>query len=225
MDETRLFRLLSWLSPSFPVGSYAYSHGIEFAVHAQMVRDQETLTKWLEGVLEYGTGRLDAIIFHSVYKSSTSQLDELVQLATVLKGTRELSQESLLQGRAFAMALESSWHSPRTDEFSSFHLSRDKVVPYAVAVALACKQNEIPPAAALTAYLHALASGLVSAGMRLIPLGQTDGQSVLAKLESTVCEVAAYAMSAPLSDLGTSTPILDWVSMQHEILHTRLFRS
>ena len=225
MDLPRLFRLLSWLSPSFPVGSYTYSHGLEFAVEAGLVRDRVTLEEWVEGILRFGTGRMDALIFSTAYGAAPCRLDDLAELATALRGTREFSQESLQQGRAFAAVLKASRPVSAGHDANSVPAPRATPLPYPMAVALACRQHEIPLTCALTAYLHAFASNLVSAGIRLVPIGHTDGQIALARMETPVDEVVAEALRAPEEDWGTATPILDWASMQHESQRTRLFRS
>ncbi len=220
MNLRQLFRLLSWLSPSFPVGSYTYSHGLEFAVEARLVHDRTTLEEWVEGILRFGTGRMDALIFSTAYGAALWRLKDLAELATALRGTREFSQESLQQGRAFATVLEASW--PVSADYTN---SMPAPLPYPMAVALACRQHEIPLPCALAAYLHAFASNLVSAGIRLIPIGHTDGQIALARMETPVDEVVTEALRTPEEDWGVATPILDWASMQHESQHTRLFRS
>lgn len=225
MDLSHLFRLMTWLSPSFPVGSYTYSHGLEFAVQEGLVQDRVTLAAWLEGILRYGTGRMDAALFVAAYRASPCDLEALVQLATALRGTREFSQESLLQGRAFMTTLQSSWTTCRSDDTEVLTGGADTDLPYAVAVALACRQHVIPPACALAAFLHAFVGNLVSAGIRLIPIGHTDGQIVLAQMETPVTEAVQVALQSQEADWGSATPMVDWTSMQHEIQYTRLFRS
>ncbi len=225
MNLAQLFRLLSWLSPAFPVGSYSYSHGLEFAVYENLVRDESTLAEWLEGIIRYGTGRMDAAIFAAVYRASSCDLKSLIQMAIALKGTSEFSRESLLQGRSFQATLESSWLPSEPGELLSLNGKDEEPLPYVVAVALACQQHEIPLTSGLGAYLHAFVANLVSAGIRLIPLGHTAGQAVLARMEAPIKAVVCEAMQIPVEDWGTATPMVDWTSMQHEVQHTRLFRS
>ncbi len=225
MELPQLFRLLSWLSPSFPVGSYTYSHGLEFAVETGLVHDRGTLEEWVEGTLRFGTGRMDAVIFVSAYRATPGDLADLGELATALKGTREFSQESLRQGRAFVSALEASRPAAAGKGPDPVPIPKASSWPYPLVVALACRQHDIPLTCALAAYLHSFGANLVSAGIRLVPLGHTDGQIVLARLETPVGEVVAEALQAREEDWGTATPMLDWVSMRHESQRTRLFRS
>ena len=218
MDLVSLYRLMSWLSPSFPIGGYTYSHGLEYAVDAVLVHDGASLEHWVEEILRHGTGRVDAIMFAAGYRARVCELAELVQLASAMRGTSELGRESMQQGRAFVAALEKSW----TADLSAYATTQ---LPYSIAVAFTCRANCIPLDMGLAAYLHAYVSGIVSAGVRLIPVGQSEGQRILANLGNAVEEVVEEALHTPMSDIGTPTPMLDWVSMQHENQHTRLFRS
>ncbi len=225
MDLPRLFRLLTWLSPSFPVGSYAYSHGLEYAVETGLVHNRTSLEEWLEGILRFGTGRTDAMIFVAAFRVNPRDLEELSDLATALKGTREIGQESLQQGRAFITAMLSSRPTFAHNAQNLWPSSPAKPFPYPIAVALACRLNGIPLTSALGAYLHSFVANLVSAGIRLVPLGHTAGQIALACMERPVAEVVKEALQATQEDWGSATPTSDWVSMKHETQHTRLFRS
>ena len=218
MDVLSLYRLMSSLSPSFPVGGYTYLHGLEYAVDAALVHDGASLEHWVEEILRHGTGRVDATIFAAAYRPRVCDLAELVQLASAMKGTAELGRESMQQGRAFAAALEKSW----TADLSPHATAQ---LPYSIAVAFACRAHCIPLDMGMGAYLHAYVSSIVSAGVRLIPVGHSKGQRILANLGNAVEEVVEEALHTPMSDIGTSTPMLDWASMRHENQHTRLFRS
>ena len=130
--------------------------------------------------------------------------------------------ESAAQGEAFTMMVQTAWKVPLLSQLSEGRAGR---VVYPIAVGVACAAAGIPLDPALQAYLHAFAANLVSAGLRLIPLGQADGQSAMVALESFVMTSAQKAMVTPLDELGTATPMIDWASMRHETQHTRLFRS
>jgi urease accessory protein len=221
MNSPELYRLISWLSPSFPVGAYTFSHGLEYAADAGLVSSSTELQDWIETVLRYGTGRVDAMLIRAAYDASEEELQDIIELASAMKGTSELSKESRSQGQAFAKTVASAWHC----DLSGLIQGEGIEAPYSVAVALACKGSNIPVASVLTAYLHAFVSNLVSAAMRLIPIGQTDGQKIIAGMADVVAEVVDDAMRSPMTDIGSSTPMVDWASMQHESQHTRLFRS
>jgi len=224
--EAALYRLLTWLSPSYPVGGFSYSHGLEYAIEADLVRDRATLVDWIETVLNKGAGRSDGVLFaaawRATYANDTEALDEIAELATAWRSSAEMALESGAQGAAFLAATRTAWPHPLLDRVALRHRG---ALALPVAVAIAAAAHQVPLDAALLAYLHAFASNLVSAGLRAIPLGQSDGQRALADLESAVGKAAATALSASLEDTGTAAPIVDWCSMRHETQYTRLFRS
>lgn len=209
------------MSPSFPVGAYTFSHGLEYAAEAGLVSSPAELQDWIEAVLRFGTGRVDAMLIRAAYEASEEELQDIIELAFAMKGTSELSKGSCSQGQAFAKTVASAWLC----DLSGLGQGESLQAPYSVSVAVACKGSNTPLTDVLTAYLHAFASNLVSAAMRLVPLGQTDGQIIVAAMANVVAEVVDDAMRSPLTDIGSSTPMVDWTSMQHESQHTRLFRS
>jgi len=218
-----LFRLMTWLSPSYPVGGFSYSHGLEAAVEAGLVKDRASLVDWLTHVLRHGSGMIDAVALAATWRAeSEAALDEIADLASALKGSAELALESELQGAAFAKITLATWPS---DPLARFVARRaGKAMPHAVTVGIACTQS-IPVELAITAYLQAFTANLVSAAVRLVPLGQTDGQLALAALAPVVAEIAALAQTKTLDDIGTASPMVDVLSMIHETQYTRLFRS
>ncbi len=220
MDLRGRYRLTAWLSPAFPTGGYAYSHGLEHAVEAGLVHDCATLREWITGILEFGAGWTDALFFCAAHRARPAEVDGLANLAAAMKGTRELRAESLLQGKAFSAAVAAAWESADV----SRRLDGPPLA-HPIAVARACRHHGIPLAEALPAYLQAMVAGFVSAGLRLVPLGHTDGQRVLAALEEIVVGSAARARCTPFAELGAAAPMVDWASMRHETQHTRLFRS
>ena len=221
-DKDALYRLLSWLSPNYPVGAFAYSHGLENAVEAGRVSSVDKLVEWIETALLLGTGRIDGVLYRESYRAAEKQdwttLDHLTELGTAFQPTSEIALESLSQGAAFLSATRNAWPAPALFELN------DKVI-YAIAVGTACAAHNIPLRDGLGGYYHAFVANLVSAGVRLIPLGQSDGQSALAALERSVAQAEEGAMTFALEDLGTATPQLDLYSMQHETQYSRLFRS
>ncbi|WP_404385707.1 urease accessory protein UreF [Caenispirillum salinarum] len=225
LDDLGLYRLMTWLSPSFPVGAYTYLHGLEWAVETGAVHDRLTLMDWVEGVLLHGAGRTDADLFRAGHGAVGVALDTVVEVADALRGTAELAMESANQGRAFLTAVTASWPHPRLDDLAARCRALERPPSYPVAVAVAASAHGVPLEPALTAYLHALAANLVSAAVRLVPLGQTDGQKAQAALAATVHEAASAALVRDWEDLGAAAPVVDLFSMFHETQYTRLFRS
>lgn len=219
-----LWRLLLWASPAFPVGSFAHSHGLEWAIEAGDVRDSATLRDWVEDALTFGTGRTDAILLAHAHRAAaardTARLAELAAVAAALAPARERRLETLGQGRAFAAAL-AAWPEVASALDS---LDRDALA-YPVAFGAACGAAGVALPEALLAYLQAFAGMLVWAAVRAVPLGQTDGLGVLAVIAPLAAQVAAEAQSAPLDAVGGAAWRLDIAAMRHETQYTRLFRS
>ena len=223
--ERDLARLMTWLSPAFPVGAFTYSHGLEYAVEVGLVTDREALIEWVGGVLEHGAGRNDAILLTHAYRAEGAGLDAIAELAAAMRGTAETALESDAQGRTFLDTVITVWPDPALIEGRA-RLAAAKIPPaYCVAVGMAAAAMGVALQATLAAYLQAFAANLVSAAVRLVPLGQTDGQRATAALEAVVLGVAAEAISASLDDLGSAALAVDWASMLHETQYTRLFRS
>lgn len=225
----RLLRLLAWLSPSFPTGGFSYSHGIEYAVEADLVRGRVDLEVWVGAILEHGAGRSDAMLFAAAHRA-VEQGDEagfvwVVERADAMRATSETALESSAQGRAFLSTVRAAWPGAELERWIRVVEGTGRPAAYPVAVALAAATSGIALFPATVAYLHAVAANLVSAGIRLIPLGQTDGQRTISALEPVALRAAATACATPIEDLGGRTPLVDWTSLSHEMQYTRLFRS
>jgi urease accessory protein len=224
--EAALYRLMTWLSPAYPLGAFSYSHGLEYAVEAGLVHDRDSLQGWVATAVGAGAGRSDAALLVAAWRAARvddrAALDEVVALAAAWRGTAETALESRAQGAAFLATTRVAWPHPLLDQLALRHRG-ELALPVAVGAAAAAQ--DVPLPSALTAYLHAFAGNLVSAGVRLIPLGQSDGQLVIAALEGVVAATASAVLATPLADIGTSAPLLDWCSMRHETQYTRLFRS
>jgi urease accessory protein len=224
-----LLRLLTWLSPAFPVGAYTYSHGLEYTVEAGLVASADDLQGWLEGLLEFGSLRGEALLFARAWRAAVAgDLAEALavsELADALRPTAELARESSAQGQAFLGALRQVWPHPFLLSWGAGLEKMQRPAPYAMAVALAAALEDIPLAAALAAFLQALAANLVSAGVRLIPLGQTAGLGVLAGLELALLRARDAALTCDPEDWGSASLGADWACMRHETQYTRLFRS
>ena len=221
-----LYRLMAWLSPAFPVGAFSYSGGIEWAVEAGDVTDAASLQRWLAVVLGDGGGYCDAVIFVHAHRAIADEDDALLhavaELAAALSPSKERHLETTSQGRAFVDAARAAWWCAALDRLAS---RWDGPIAYPVAVAVTAAGHGVPLAPALHAFLHAVAANLISAGVRLIPLGQTDGQRVLAALEPAIAAAAERAMATPLDDIGGAAMRADLAGMRHETQYTRLFRS
>lgn len=226
IDAAALHRLLAWTSPAYPVGGFAYSHGLEAAVEDGGVRDRATLVDYVSTVLEAGAGRVDGALLAAAQRAACAgddaALDAVAQLAAAWRGSAELALESLQQGGAFASVTAVVWPDARYVEFAARHPRR---LAHAVAFGAAAGWHGVPLRAALLGFLAGFAANLVSAGVRLVPLGQTDGQIAVAALVPVVEAAADAALLADLDDIGTATPLLDILSMRHETQYTRLFRS
>lgn len=223
MTDPALYRLMTWLSPAYPVGAFSYSHGLEWLVETGAVRDAATLVAWLEDVLAFGAGRNDAIFFTAAYRAAgdLDKLREIAELAAAFAPAAERHLETCAQGSAFSAVTRRAWRSPTLDRIDQ----DDAPLAYPVAVAVAAADHGIELALALPAYLQAFSANLVSAGVRLVPLGHTDGQIALTRLETPVARAAEAGLSLTLDDLGGATVLADIAAMRHETQYTRLFRS
>lgn len=207
-----LLSLVQWLSPAFPTGAYAYSHGLEFEITAGRVTSAPELADWLGQVLTYGAGLQDAILLaHAL--APEADLDALAGLARALAPSAERFQETLEQGTAFARA---------TSALTGLDLPPR---PMPVALGQAAQTLCLPKAQVIALYLHAFTANLVSAAVRFVPLGQTEGQAVLARLHPLIQNIAAQAATASLDDITTSTLRADLAATAHETMPTRIFRT
>jgi len=224
MDDNGLYRLLAWLSPSYPVGAFAYSHGIEWAVEDGRVADEEGLAIWIEDIVRGGSGWSDAVLFTAAYDAADDlqSARDINALAVGLAPARERDLETTAQGSAFLKAATDAWPFDGCDALSRAFGGK---AAYPIAVASVAAGHGIDRDAALLGYLHAFAANLVSAGVRLIPLGQTAGQRVLAALQQPVIETRDAASKADLAMLGGIAFLSDIAAMRHETQYTRLFRS
>jgi urease accessory protein len=230
IDDRALVRLMTWLSPAFPVGAYSYSHGLEWAVEVRRVWDCTSLADWTAAVLAHGAGRMDAVFLAAAMRAAnagdTAALGSIAERAAATRGTAELALESAAEGAAFLQAVRAGWPHPLLDILAAWLTeSNHPVLAYSVAVGVAAAAAGVPEDLAVAAYLHAFASNLVSAGLRLIPLGQTDGLKVLASVEPVIHAVTQAALEMTPEQIGSATLMVDWCSMRHETQYTRLFRS
>ena len=274
LTESGLYRLLAWLSPSFPVGAFSYSHGIEAAVEAGCVGDRASLEAWVAAILRHGAGRIDADLLRDAWRAVENiplplweregpvaqqregegngaggenpspsrcagpslshkgrgevDLAFLMLIATradAHRGTAETALEARAQGEAFLATCRAAWPHPLLDAWARALAEEKRAPSYAVAIGVAAACAGVPLAASLNAYLHGVAANLVSAGLRLIPLGQTDGQRALQALAPVVAACVTAALARPEADFGGCALAAELASIDHETQYTRLFRS
>jgi urease accessory protein len=219
-------RLLVWFSPAFPIGAFSFSHGLEWAVEAGDVHDRDSLAAWLGALVESGSGWTDAVLFAEAHRAAAAsknrRLAAVNELAVALQPSKERRLEATMQGEAFVRAVETAWPNPGLDRLRAAAASP---VALAVAAGAASAGADIPLPDAVEAFLTGFCQNLVSAAVRLAPIGQSDGLRVLAELETTIAASARRAGRATLSDLGGMALRSDIASMRHETQVTRLFRS
>jgi urease accessory protein len=225
-EAAALYRLMTWLSPAFPVGAFSYSSGIEWAVEAGDIVDAASLANWLSSMLADGPGFCDGVFLAHAHRAASLRDDaglrEIAELAAAFVPSRERQLETSAQGRAFIDIARAAWNCDGLEP-SIAHCGGSIVYP--VAVGLVSAAHAIPLAPTMHAFFHALTSNWISSGARLVPLGQTDSQRVLALLEPIVVATAKRALQASLDDLGSASFRADLAGMRHETQYTRLFRS
>jgi urease accessory protein len=224
MRESALYRLLAWLSPGFPTGAFSYSHGIEAVAESGGVADRASLEAWITAIVADGSGRIDADILSSAYHAAgaadRAALAAANRRGVAYRATAELALEATQQGAAFLATCRAAW----PDAFLA-GWEPDDGVCHSAAFGAAAARAGIALEDALIGYLQAFAANLVSAGLRLGLIGQTDGQRILAALEPVVARAADAALARDPADFGAATFAADLASMTHETQYSRLFRS
>jgi urease accessory protein len=214
-----LIRLLSWLSPVFPTGGFAYSNGLERAVHDGLVRTEADLQDWLRSIISHGSASNDQKFLAEGWRGAEAgaSCQPVAELALALAGSKERHLELTAQGAAFVVAVE-NWNFETRPELGDLH-------PLPVVVGAYCAVGGIALEIALTGYLQAIVSSQLQAAIRLSVLGQSGAARILAALEPEIARLVAVAAGSTLDDLGTATIMADIVSMKHETQTVRLFRS
>lgn len=213
MTSDAVLLLTQWLSPGFPVGAFAYSHGLETAIEHGYVLDGDTLRIWLEDILMHGGGASDVILLAAAFRAESDQIAGIDETARAFAASAERLMETVDQGAAFARTVDAIWQTNLI------------ALTYPVAVGRAARLQALPLDLTAQMYLHAFAANLVSAAVRLVPLGQTTGQKVLAGLADDIRQAAAQALTLTLDDLTSTCFAGDIAAMQHETQYSRVFRT
>jgi urease accessory protein len=225
-EAAALYRLMAWLSPAYPIGAFSYSGGIEWAVEAGDVTDAATLARWLAVMIAEGSGLCDAVLLGHAHRAivgnDDAALAAVAELGAAFAASRERFLETTAQGRAFFDTTRAAWPCAALDRLAA---AWDGPLAYPVAVGAAAAGHGIAVEPALAAFLQAVAGNLVSAALRLVRLGQTDGQRVLAGLEPVIADCVRRALACPLEEIGGAAFRADLAGMHHETQYTRLFRS
>ena len=209
--DSKLITLMQWLSPAFPIGGFAYSHGLEWAINKGHVSNREELQKWISDLLEYGSLKNDAILINLVLQGSDPK--EINELAMALCPANERLSETKLQGGAFCKIMGDVWNL----EIDNLTLP--------IALALAAKNESIDQNLVVPAYLHSFCSNLISVAIRLVPIGQTDGQKTLRELSPLISDSVRAVAKSDKDDLGSACFLSDVSAMQHEYLQPRVFKT
>ncbi|APL94698.1 urease accessory protein UreF [Sphingobium indicum] len=231
MDEGALFDLMSWMSPAWPIGAFAHSGGLEWAVEAGFVTDRASTADWIGDLIARGSAHNDMVLFVHAWRAARAGdrdgLLEIADLGAASQTSHERRLEATAQGGAFRRIALDATGASAFDRLIEGIEPDDLVYPVAAAALFACHGIALRPAA--TAYLHGLAANLVSAAQRLVPLGQTDGQRVMLALRPAIIAAAAQAADLPDGDpflaMGSACLMADLGSMAHETQYTRLFRT
>lgn len=236
--EGWLFRAMSWMSPAWPIGAFAYSGGLEWAHEAGYLKDRAASETWLRESLASGALRSDGLAFCHGWqaahmKDAKDQLFRIAELVLAAQTSSERTLETTAQGAAFRkIAIEANrlLHPEQVERYEkSLDLIAAEDIPYPVAASALFASFDVPLRESGTAFLHSSVSNLVSALQRIVPLGHTDAQQLLVALEAAVeaaVEASVATIQEPLEDLlSSNTLVADIACMRHETQYTRLFRT
>ena len=213
-EPVHLLQLMAFMSPAFPVGSFAYSHGLEWAIDDGKVKSDVDVREWIKALLIHGSGWNDAVLFSASYDASDEVRMEIDELALALAASRERALETSDLGQSFAKAV-TILLAGQSMNFQT----------YPVGVAAACQKTCIDKRSGLLAYLQAFTNNLIAVAVRLIPLGQTKGLEIMRDVMPVIATTVDWALKAKLADLGSSTLLSDISAMRHETQYSRVFRS
>jgi urease accessory protein len=213
MKTDAVITLVQWLSPGFPVGAYAYSHGLERAIDSGAIRDVGALRLWLEDIVAEGSGRCDVILLGAAYRAELEDIASIDATARAFCASAERLTETADQGAAFARTVDAVWATSLG------------ALTYPVALGRAAQLRDLPLDLAARMYLHAFTANLISAAVRLVPLGQTEGQKLLAELAALIAETADSALDETCEELTSTCFAADIAAMRHETQYSKVFRT
>ncbi|SPJ28092.1 Urease accessory protein UreF [Falsiruegeria mediterranea M17] len=210
---TEILTLTQWFSPAYPVGAFAYSHGLEWAIDVGDVTTAEQTSAWIKEVLRHGAGWNDALFLAAAYHADAEDLADIDATARAFAASSERLKETRLQGEAFCEVTTKVWATDLE------HLT------YPVAVGRAARLEGLPLELTTKFYLMAFVSNLAAVAMRLVPLGQTDGQRLIRDLTPLCTQITEEANCASLDDLASTSFLGDIAAMKHETQYSRIFRT
>ena len=224
-----LLRLLQLVSPALPVGAYSYSEGLETLVQTEAIADAAALKHWLTQELQHGAIRLEAAIVARVCTAAVQQDYSMLyhwnQWLSAFRETEEMRQQSWQMGRSLVRLLQALHDIPMQSSVPTLIEACGEPCNFAVAFGIAAAAWQIDRASASLGYLHSWTANLVNASVRLIPLGQTQGQQTLLSLYPQLEQTATEILELSEDEFGSCSWGLSIASMTHETLYTRLFRS
>ncbi|MFK7874190.1 MAG: urease accessory protein UreF [Paracoccaceae bacterium] len=212
--STDLLTLAQWLSPAYPIGAFAYSHGLEAAIGSGLITNGAELQDWLKDVICHGSGRNDCILLYAAYACATTEdLEAVDATGRAFAATSERILETSLQGAAFGQVTGQIWGNAAADYI------------YPVSLGAAAAHLGLDRQTTASMYCHAMVGNLVSCAQRLMGLGQTDAQTVVAALAPMCAQTATDTLNARLDDLHSTAFWSDIAAMHHETQQPRIFRT
>ncbi len=212
--DTDILTLTQWLSPTYPVGGFAYSHGLEWAIDCGAVANAPDTGDWIADVIGHGSGRNDCMFLAAAYRAETcEELHDIDRTSRAFCASSERLRETHLLGEAFCGVTSDVW----TLDMGT--------LTYPVAIGHAAKARNLPVQLTAQMFLHSFMANLVACATRLVPLGQTDGQRLIRDLTPLCQHTASEAIEVGLDDLGSTTFLPDIASMKHETQYSRMFRT
>ena len=208
--------LSALFSPSFPIGAFSYSHGLEAAIAASLVVDTETAEKWIKTCLMSGSGRNDAIIFAHAWRAEPDKREKLNELAFALCASAERDQETRELGASFRDIAARVYQVSVTNEQS---------VAYPVMAGIATRQLHCELLLSLVFFLQSFVNNLISVSVRAVPLGQSEGQRILYRLIPWIEQLANETIYTSLDQIGGHAFLADHMAIKHETMETRIYRT
>ena len=196
-----------WFSSSFPIGSYAYSHGLEALIDDKKIKNNNDVKEYLDALLLYGTLRNDYIFIKSIYKG-----DEINQLILASASSKERQIEMIDMGNSFRKIMKDSWE-----------LSLPVNTSFIYCLAKAGLHFNIKFDDLIKFYLQSFITNLINVCVKHIPMSQKDGQSLNVIFINQIQEFLSHSDKLTLKDIGSSFFIGDIFAIKHEYLDSRIY--